>query len=59
MTRTEFENKIEELVKSEEHQEFAKIVAQLYLLFDSYVLSRFEDEDEGWEKVISSSVKSK
>lgn len=59
MTRTEFENKIEELVKSGEHQEFAKTVAQLYLLFDSYVLSRFEDEDEGWEKVISSSVKSK
>nr|DAS92853.1 MAG TPA: hypothetical protein [Caudoviricetes sp.] len=24
MTRTEFENKIEELAKSEEHQEFAK-----------------------------------
>lgn len=59
MTRTEFENKIEELVKTEEHEEFAKTVAQLYLLFDSYVLSKFEDEDEGWEKVISSSVKSK
>ena len=59
MTRTEFENKIEELVKSKEHQEFAKTVAQLYLLFDSYVLSKFEDEDEGWEKVISFSVKSK
>lgn len=57
MTRTEFENKIEELVKSEEHQEFAKIVAQLYLLFDSYVLSKFEDEEEGWEKLISSLTK--
>lgn len=59
MTRTEFENKIEELVKTEEHSEFAKTVAQLYMLFDSYVLSKFEDEDEGWEKLISSLVKSK
>lgn len=57
MTRTEFENKIEELVKSEKHQEFAKTVAQLYMLFDSYVLSKFEDEDEGWEKAVSSMVK--
>nr|DAJ25822.1 MAG TPA: hypothetical protein [Caudoviricetes sp.] len=59
MTRTEFENKIEELVKSEEHQEFAKVVAQLYMLFDEYVLSKFEDEEEGWEKLVSSLVKSK
>ena len=57
MTRTEFENKIEELAKSEEHQEFAKTVAQLYMLFDKYVLSKFEDEEEGWEKLISSLTK--
>lgn len=59
MTRTEFENKIEELVKSEEYQEFAKAVAQLYILFDEYVLSKFEDEEEGWEKLVSSLVKPK
>lgn len=59
MTRTEFENKIEELVKAEEHSEFAKTVAQLYMLFDSYVLSKFEDEEKGWEKLVSSLVKPK
>ena len=55
MTRTEFENKIEELVKSEEHQEFAKTVAQLYILFDEYVLEKFDDPDEAWIKLTSES----
>lgn len=55
MTRTEFENKIEELVKSEEHQEFAKTIAQLYILFDEYVLEKFDDPDEAWIKLTSKS----
>lgn len=55
MTRTEFENKIEELVKSEEHQEFAKTVAQLYILFGEYVLEKFDDPDEAWIKLTSGS----
>lgn len=57
MTREEFEKKIDELAKIEEHSEFAKIVGQIYGLLCSYVLSSFEDVEDGWEKVVSSLVK--
>lgn len=57
MTREEFEKKIDELAKTEEHGEFAKTTGQIYGLLCSYVLSSFEDVEDGWEKVVSSLVK--
>lgn len=57
MTREEFEKKIDELAKTEEHGEFAKTTGQIYGLLCSYVLSSFEDVEDGWEKVVSSMVK--
>lgn len=57
MERKDFEKKIDELASIEEHKEFAKIVAQMYGIISDYVLSRFEDHEEGWEKVIVSMVK--
>lgn len=57
MERKDFEKKIDELASIEEHKEFAKIVAQMYGIISDYVLSRFEDHEEGWEKVVVSMVK--
>nr|DAD57814.1 MAG TPA: hypothetical protein [Bacteriophage sp.] len=57
MTREEFEKKIDELAKTEEHGEFAKTTGQIYGLLCNYVLSTFEDVEDGWEKVVSSLVK--
>lgn len=57
MERKDFEKKIDELASIEEHKEFAKIVAQMYGIISDYVLSRFEDHEEGWEKVVVSIVK--
>lgn len=56
MTREEFEKKIDELAKTEGHGEFAKTTGQIYGLLCSYVLSSFEDVEDGWEKVVSSLV---
>lgn len=57
MERKDFEKKIDELASIEEHKEFAKIVAQMYGIISDYALSRFENHEEGWEKVIVSMVK--
>lgn len=57
MTREEFEKKIDELAKTEEHGEFARTTGQIYGLLCSYVLSSFEDVEDGWEKVVSSLIK--
>lgn len=57
MERKDFEKKIDELASTEEHKEFAKIVAQIYGIISDYVLSRFEGHEEGWEKVVVSMVK--
>lgn len=57
MERKDFEKKIDELTSIEEHKEFAKIVAQMYGIISDYVLSRFEDHEEGWEKVVVSMVR--
>lgn len=57
MTREEFEKKIDELAKTEEHGEFAKITGQIYGLLCDYVLSTFEDVEEGWDKIVASMVK--
>lgn len=55
MTREEYEEKIGELLESEEHKEFAKTTARLYELFDQYVLEKFDDPDEAWVKLTSES----
>lgn len=57
MTREEFEKKIDELAKTEEHGEFAKTTGQIYGLLCDYVLSTFEDVEEGWDKIVASMVK--
>lgn len=57
MKRKDFEKKIDELASVEEHKEFAKIVAQMYGIISDYVLSRFENHEEGWEKIVVSMVK--
>lgn len=57
MERKDFEKKIDELASIEEHKEFAKIVAQMYGIISDYVLSRFEDHEDGWKKVVVSMVK--
>ena len=56
MTREEFEEKVGELLESEEHKEFAKATARLYELFDEYVLEKFDDPDEAWIKLTSESA---
>lgn len=53
MIREEFEEKIGELLESEEHKEFAKTTARLYELFDQYILEKFDDPDEVWVKLTS------
>lgn len=57
MKLEEFEKKIDELAKTEEHGEFAKTTGQIYGLLRNYVLSTFEDVEDGWEKIVSSLVK--
>lgn len=59
MTREEYEEKIGELLKSEEHKGFAKATARLYELFDEYVLEKFDDPDEAWIKLTAESPVSK
>ena len=59
MTREEYEEKIGELLKSEEHKDFAKATARLYELFDEYVLEKFDDPDEAWVKLTAESPVSK
>ena len=55
MTREEFEEKIGELMESEEHKGFAKATARIYELFDEYVLEKFDNPDEAWIKLTSES----
>lgn len=55
MTREEFEEKIGELLESEEHKDFAKSVARIYELFDEYVLEKFDYPDEAWAKLTAES----
>lgn len=57
MTREEFEKKIDELAKTEEHGEFAKTTGQIYGLLCHYVLSTFDNMEEGWDKIVASMVK--
>jgi hypothetical protein len=57
MTREEFEKKIDELAKTEDHGEFAKTTGQIYGLLCHYVLSTFDNMEEGWDKIVASMVK--
>lgn len=59
MNREEYEEKIDELLKSEEHKGFAKATARLYELFDEYVLEKFDNPDEAWVKLTAESLVSK
>ena len=59
MNREEYEEKIGELLESEEHKDFGKATARLYELFDEYVLEKFDDPDEAWVKLTAESPVSK
>lgn len=59
MNREEYEEKIGELLKSEEHKGFAKATARLYELFDEYVLEKFDDPDGAWARLTAESPVSK